>query len=104
MYQVIKEFFDLQDATHTKSGPIYHKYSVGDTYPRQGLNPSEGRVAELAGPENAQGQPLIQAVTGDAGQPSEQATEEAPVAEQATEEAPKKGKRKTGKQVAPAED
>lgn len=104
MYQVIKEFYDLQDATDTKSGVIYHHYQVGDTYPRKGLNPSEGRVAELAGPDNAQGQPLIQAVTGDAGQPSEpyneeQATEEVPAAEP-----PKKGKRKTGKQAAPAED
>ena len=105
MYQVIKEFYDLQDATDTKSGVIYHHYQVGDTYPRKGLNPSEGRVTELAGPDNAQGRPLIQAVTGgDAGQPSEpdneeQATEAAPVAEP-----PKKGKRKTGKQAAPAED
>lgn len=62
MYQVIKEFHDLQDVTETKSGLIYHKYSVGDTYPRQGQNPSDGRIAELAGADNAQGQPLIRAM------------------------------------------
>lgn len=95
MYQVIKEFYDLQDATGTKSGVIYHHYQVGDTYPRKGLNPSEGRIAELAGPDNAQGRPLIQAAHGDA---------EPPSVEEPVKEPPKKGKRKTGKQAAPAED
>lgn len=59
MFKVIKAFCDLQDATETKSGIVYHQYNVGDSYPRKGLNPSEGRIAELSGSDNAQGTPLI---------------------------------------------
>lgn len=66
MYRVIREFCDLQDATETKDGMIFHQYRAGDTYPRKGLTPSEGRIAELAGPDNAQGQPLIEAVVSSA--------------------------------------
>lgn len=62
MYRVVREFCDLQDAAGTKSGMVYHQYRPGDVYPRKGLNPSEGRIAELAGPDNAQGQPLIEPV------------------------------------------
>lgn len=53
-YRVIKFFTDLQDNNHA--------YNVGDTYPREGLNPSEERIAELSGSENKQGVPLIKEV------------------------------------------
>ena len=59
MFKVVKAFYDLQDVTETKGGRIYQCYEAGDIYPRKGLNPSEGRIAELAGTDNAQGQPLI---------------------------------------------
>lgn len=59
MYKVIKAFCDLQDGKSTKAGMIYHSYKIGDTYPRDGLKPTEARIAELAGPSNAQGVPLI---------------------------------------------
>ena len=54
MHKVIKCFTDLHDNDYP--------YTVGDTYPRKGLKVSEGRLAELAGSDNKQGQPLIELV------------------------------------------
>ncbi|HJC49110.1 MAG TPA: hypothetical protein H9754_00785 [Candidatus Anaerostipes avistercoris] len=62
MYKVIKRFHDLQDARKTKSGRIYHEYNVGDVFPRDGMEVSEERIQELAGPDNRQGVPLIELV------------------------------------------
>lgn len=53
-YRVIKYFTDLHDNNYP--------YDVGDTYPRQGMTVSNGRLAELAGSNNKQGQPLIELV------------------------------------------
>ena len=40
---------------------MYHHYDVGDTYPRQGLDPvpNKTRIEELLSSGNAQGVPLI---------------------------------------------
>lgn len=54
MYKVIKYFTDLHDNNFP--------YDVGDVFPRQGLSVTEGRLAELAGSNNKQGQPLIKKV------------------------------------------
>lgn len=54
MYRVIKYFTDLQDHDHA--------YSVGDVFPREGHEVTAARLAELAGKNNKQGQPLIQLV------------------------------------------
>lgn len=62
MYKVIKKFHDLQDARKTKSGEVYHEYNVGDVFPRDGVEVSEERLAELAGSDNKQGVPLIELV------------------------------------------
>lgn len=62
MYKVIKKFHDLQDATKTKNGMVYHEYNVGDEFPRKGREVSEERLEELAGKENKQGVPLIEFV------------------------------------------
>lgn len=62
MYKVVKAFHDLKDVKKTKSGNVYHEYNVGDTYPRNGLNPSEERIGELSGDNNKQGTPLIKLV------------------------------------------
>ena len=51
MYKVIKCFQDLQDSNHA--------YNVGDAFPREGLAVTNERVAELAGKNNKQGEPLI---------------------------------------------
>ena len=54
MYKVIKYFEDLQDGRHA--------YKVGDEYPREGVEPTEERIAELSGEANKQGEPLIKEV------------------------------------------
>ena len=54
MYKVIKFFHDLQDNKHA--------YNVGDVFPREGVEASAERIAELSGTENKQGCPLIEKV------------------------------------------
>lgn len=54
MYKVVKFFTDLHDNDYP--------YSVGDTFPRAGVEVSAGRIAELAGSNNRQGTPLIEEV------------------------------------------
>ena len=54
MYKVIKHFVDLQDNNH--------KYDVGDTYPRKGLNVLQSRINELASDKNKQKTPLIEEI------------------------------------------
>ena len=66
MYRVIKRFHDLQDATKTKNGNVYHEYKVGDEFPRKGLKVSDERLKELAGKDNKQGTPLIEEVKEEA--------------------------------------
>lgn len=56
MYQVIKDFTDLQDDNHI--------YRAGDKYPRKGKGKKE-RIAELMGSENKRGEPLIEEVKQD---------------------------------------
>lgn len=55
MYKVIKHFVDLQDNNH--------KYDVGDTYPRKGLNVLQSRINELASNKNKQKTPLIEEIS-----------------------------------------
>lgn len=62
MYKVIKAFYDLQDRKGTKNGNVFHSYNVGDMFPRKGVEVSEARIDELSGKNNAQGEPLIEAV------------------------------------------
>ena len=59
MYKVIKEFHDLADFESTKDGKIYHKYEVGDDYPRSGVKTTPERIEELLGSCNARKMPLI---------------------------------------------
>lgn len=53
MYRVIKAFTDLQAS---------HVYSVGDTFPHNGVNVDAGRIEELASDKNRIGVPLIEEV------------------------------------------
>lgn len=55
MYTVIKRFTDLQDNGY--------KYAVGDTYPREGYEPTVERINELSSDKNKQKTPLIKAET-----------------------------------------
>lgn len=52
MYKVIRYFIDLQDHNHV--------YNVGDVFPREGLEVTKERLAELAGCNNLQKMPLIE--------------------------------------------
>ena len=54
MYRVIKHFVDLQDNNH--------RYDIGDTYPRNGLNVLQSRINELASNKNLQRTPLIEEI------------------------------------------
>ena len=55
MYKVIKSFTDLQDNNYA--------YSVGDTFPHNGVEVDAERIAELASDKNLQGVPLIEEIT-----------------------------------------
>ena len=54
MYRVIKAFTDLKAS---------HVYSVGDTFPYNGVEIDAGRIAELSSDKNRLGVPLIEEVT-----------------------------------------
>ena len=54
MYKVIKSFYDLKDNNHV--------YSVGDTFPHNGVEVGSERIAELASDKNRLGVPLIEEV------------------------------------------
>ena len=54
MYKVIKPFYDLKDNNHV--------YSVGDTFPHDGVDVGAERIAELSSYKNLQGVPLIEEV------------------------------------------
>ena len=53
MYRVIKAFTDLKAS---------HVYSVGDTFPHNGVEVGAERIAELASDKNLQGVPLIEEI------------------------------------------
>ena len=54
MYRVIHKFYDLNDNNHA--------YSVGDTFPHNGVEVGVERIAELASDKNRLGVPLIEAI------------------------------------------
>lgn len=54
MYKVIKSFTDLQDNNYA--------YYVGDTFPRNGVEVDDERIAELASGKNRLGVPLIEEI------------------------------------------
>ena len=64
MYRVIKAFVDLQDNNH--------KYDVGDTYPRKGLNVLQSRINELASDKNLQKTPLIEEIPENVEEPKKE--------------------------------
>ena len=55
MYKVIKKFRDMRDGLHA--------YSVGDTFPHNGVKVDAERIAELASDKNRLGVPLIEEIT-----------------------------------------
>ena len=57
MYKVIEYFTDLQDNGYA--------YNTGDIFPREGLEVSEERIAELSGSKNKRHKPMIEAIPED---------------------------------------
>lgn len=51
MYKVLTDFYDLQDGNHF--------YRAGDTFPRDGVTVTAGRIEELSGDRNKRRIPLI---------------------------------------------
>ena len=80
-YKVIKFFMDGQDHNYS--------YIPGNIYPREGLTPSEERIAELASTKNRLGEILIEPV-----QSTAQKKEEEKPAEIIEEQAAKPKKKK----------
>ena len=56
MYRVVHKFYDLKDNNHA--------YSVGETFPHNGVEVDAERIAELASENNRLGVPLIEEITG----------------------------------------
>ena len=54
MYKVIRKFRDMQDG--------FHAYSVGDTFPHNGVDVDAERIEELASNKNLLGVPLIEEI------------------------------------------
>ena len=54
MYRVVHKFYDLKDNNHA--------YSVGDTFPHNGVEVDAERIAELESDKNRMGVPLIEAI------------------------------------------
>ena len=54
MYRVVHKFYDLKDNNHA--------YSVGDTFPHNGVEADAERIAELASGNNRLGAPLIEEI------------------------------------------
>lgn len=95
MYVVIKAFGDLQDPVKgrmVKEGflPLsYRDYKPGDIFPHPAAPfPSQERFAELAGPNNKRGEPLIKWIEDP--KPAAEAAE--PAEEQEPKKAPAKRK------------
>lgn len=55
MYKVLRYFEDIQDEMHP--------YNIGDTFPREGMDVSADRLAELSTERNLQKTPLIEFVS-----------------------------------------
>lgn len=69
MYKVLKFFIDLQDNKY--------KYNIGDVYPRVGYTPSIERIQELASDKNKRKMALIEEISENVTEISEN-TEEKP--------------------------
>lgn len=86
MCKVVKAFIDLQDNNH-----YYHE---GDNFPRDGVDASDDRIAELASTDNRCGVVLIEVLQEAKIQPQ---TEEKPTNDKSVikaESKPKKAKKK----------
>ena len=59
MYVVLTLFDDLDDKEKVLGIESYHRYNVGDEYPREGYTPTAERIKSLLTNDNARKMPLI---------------------------------------------
>lgn len=59
MYVVLHLFDDLDDKEKVLGIESYHRYNVGDEYPREGYTPTAERIESLLTGNNARKIPLI---------------------------------------------
>lgn len=85
-YIVVKHFTDLQDHGY--------KYAEGDTYPREGYEPSAERIEMLSTAMNRQRTVLIEAVSEVIPETESAETVEESAVEETAEEKPKRKSRK----------
>lgn len=85
-YRVVKHFTDLQDHGY--------KYAEGDTYPREGYEPSDERIEMLSTASNRQKTVLIEAVHEVIPETESAETVEESAVEETAEEKPKRKSRK----------
>lgn len=81
MYRVIEYFTDLKDNSYA--------YNTGDTYPREGYEPSAERIEELSTDKNVRKRPIIELITA-----SKKAVIEETSEETAEEKPKKRGKKR----------
>ena len=83
MYKVLEYFTDLKDNSYA--------YSAGDTYPREGYEPTPERIEELSTNKNVRKRPIIEAVKASKTVVIEETTASS---EDTAEEKPKKRSKK----------
>lgn len=66
MYRALQRFYDLQNN---------HAYSVGDTFPHDGVEIDAERIAELTGNKNRLGVPLIEKIQNNPPKPQKKKKE-----------------------------
>ena len=102
MYVVLHLFDDLDDKEKVLGIESYHRYNVGDEYPRGGYTPTAERIKSLLTNDNARKMPLIGIPVDEETQKRLEAKEnavkaeqEAPKAEQETEKTSASARKKT---------
>lgn len=82
-YKVLEYFTDLKDNEY--------EYKAGDTYPREGYEPTPERIEELSTKKNVRKRPLIEVITASKTVVVEETTASS---NETTEEKPKKRSKK----------
>lgn len=95
MYVVLTLFDDLDDKEKVLGIESYHRYNVGDEYPREGYTPTAERIESLLTSNNARKMPLIGIPVDEETQKRLEAKENAVKAEQETEKTSASARKKT---------
>lgn len=83
MYKVISRFLDRQDNNHP--------YNEGDTYPREGYEPSLERICQLSSRSNRLRKPLIEKTEEEKTEPVDESQPETEVVDKPKKKSKKRG-------------